>query len=85
MIHIHCDQNCAGIQRFNPFDLALSEKQIPRFVGNVSSLEVMDGDLGVELRAPKAVVVTRVSDRQWKDLELVGGTYLKRLPPKPVT
>ena len=36
---------------FIPFGLLLSEKQIPRFVGNV---EVINGVVGVELCAPKA-------------------------------
>ena len=34
--------------------IALSEKQIPRFVGNVVSLRAEEGAVGVEFGAPKA-------------------------------
>jgi hypothetical protein len=37
MIQIHCAKTVPEFNVFNPFELPLSEKQIPRFVGNVSS------------------------------------------------
>ena len=39
MIQIHCAKTVPEANDFNPFELPLSEKQIPRFVGNVSSYE----------------------------------------------
>jgi hypothetical protein len=33
----HCAKTVPESNVFNPFELALSEKQMPRFVGNVSS------------------------------------------------
>ena len=37
MIQIHCAKTVPESNVFNPFELTLSEKQIPRLVGNVSS------------------------------------------------
>ena len=39
MIQIHCAKTVPESNVFNPFELSLSEKQIPRFVGNISSLK----------------------------------------------
>jgi len=36
-IQIHCAKTVPESNVFNPFELSLSEKQIPRFIGNVSS------------------------------------------------